>query len=115
MFILCFCSLHAIAEEEKKFAVETAEEVPEKVRNKFPQAQFKTPQEDRTEDVVLVHHRDKFIASLGIKEEHLPQLDEADKDILYWRLKNSSLEKLKGWYPQFPEQVWLKLGAEGRK
>ena len=112
--ILSLLISYSYAADEKKFAVETEEKVPKRLQKKYPHVQFKTPKNLPKPDVAPMDEREHYFSELGLKQE-LIDLDEADKDVLHWRLKNSSLTKLKDWYPRFPQTVWSKLQAEGKK
>lgn len=112
--ILLLWSVFAFSAEKKKFAVETTLPVSEDIQKKYPHVQFKTPMDQAKPDIVPTSQRDTYFNELGLKNE-LSALDEADKDVLYWRLNNSSIEKLKAKYPSFPPLVWVKLEKAGKK
>lgn len=110
LWMSLFCvSFTALA--QKRFAVETTQEVSPEIKKKYPQVQFKTPKDKPKADVPRLSERDKYFTSLGLGSE-LGSMDEADKDILFYRLKNSSVSKLKNWYPKFPQTVWKKLESK---
>lgn len=93
---------------QKRAAVETIEEVSPEIQKKYPHVQFKTPKDAPKSEIPAVSGREQYFKSLGLNEE-LKSMDEADKDILYYRLKNSSVAELKVWYPKFPKSIWKKL------
>ncbi len=97
-----------------KYAVETIEPIPAKIKEKYPEARFKTSEDVAPSDIAPMEIRNQYFDQIGLKSE-LSKMDEADKDILHWRLKHASLDKLKKWYPQFPSSVWAKLQTEGQK
>ena len=112
--VLLLWSVGALSAEKKKFAVETTLPVSEDIQNKYPHVQFKTPSDQANPDIVSTSQRDNYFNELGLKSE-LSNLDEADKDVLFWRLNNSSIEKLKAKYPSFPPSVWVKVEKAGKK
>lgn len=113
LFIL-LTSFGVIAETPSKYAVETIDQVPTKLKEKYPEAIFKTPQDLPPSDLKPLDERNRDFEKLGLKDEIL-KMDEADKDVLHWRLKHASIEKLKKWYPLFPATVWSKLQTEGKR
>lgn len=90
------------------------EAVPKDMQSKYPHVKFKTPLDLAKPNIIPIDQRDTHFDELGLKNE-LSGMDEADKDILYWRLKNSSVTNLKDLYPSFPPIVWIKLKKVGKK